>query len=167
MKLSLIVAVSENGCIGKDGDLPWRLPDDLKRFKALTMGKPIIMGRKTWESLPRKPLPGRMNIVITRQHGFVAVGADVVASVAEAVQLASDVPVICVIGGGEIYRQFLPLAARIYLTEIDLVAHGDTPAPQLDPGQWLEVSATAPAKGEKDSAAFVTRVLERRDMTPG
>ena len=159
--ISLVYAQSKNGVIGDAGGLPWHIPSDLKRFKETTLGKPIIMGRKTWDSLPRKPLPGRLNIVITRQKHFVAEGAVVVADVAAAVVAAGDVAEVCVIGGGEVYRQFLPVASRIYLTEIDMVVEGDTPAPRLDPSEWLEVSASAPLRGEKDSAAFVARVLER------
>jgi dihydrofolate reductase len=165
--ISLVYAQSRNGVIGDAGGLPWHIPSDLKRFKQTTLGKPTVMGRKTWDSLPRKPLPGRMNIVITRQAGFVAEGAVVAATVADAIRVAGDVAEVCVIGGGEIYQQFLPHASRVYLTEIDLVVDGDTPAPRLDPDEWHEISATVHARGESDSAGFVTRVLERRHMTPG
>ena len=125
------------------------------------MGKPIIMGRKTWEGLPRRPLPGRLNIVVTRQKGFLADGAVVVSSVEAAVVAAGDVPEICVIGGGEIYGMFLPLADRIYLTAVGVDVDGDTQAPILDAKEWREVSHIPLQRGEKDSAAFSTRVLER------
>ena len=159
--ISLVYAQSRNGIIGADGGLPWHLPSDLKRFKETTLGKPIIMGRKTWEGLPRKPLPGRLNIVLTRQKNFVAEGAVVASTVDEAVRAAGNVPEICVIGGGEIYCMFVPLADRIYLTEVDVEVVGDTNAPLLNATEWREVSYIPAERGEKDSAAFSTRVLER------
>lgn len=159
--ISLVYAQSRNGVIGADGGLPWHLSSDLKRFKETTLGKPIIMGRKTWEGLPRRPLPGRLNIVVTRQNGFEAEGAVVVSTVEAAVVAADNAPEICVIGGGEIYRMFLPLAERIYLTEVGVDVDGDTQAPTLDAGEWREISRIPPQRGEKDSAAFSTRVLER------
>jgi dihydrofolate reductase len=159
--ISLVYAQSRNGIIGADGGLPWRLPSDLKRFKETTIGKPIIMGRKTWEGLPRRPLPGRVNIVVTRQKDFAAEGAVVVSTVNAAVEAAGNVPEICVIGGGEIYRMFLPLADRIYLTVVEADAEGDTHAPALDAREWREISRLPPQRGEKDSASFSTRVLER------
>lgn len=162
--LSLVVAVAHNGVIGRDGGLPWHISSDLKRFKAITMGKPVIMGRKTWESLPRKPLPGRRNIVVTRQADFVAEGAAVVADVDAALAVAALEPSgeICVIGGGDIYRQLLPQAHRIYLTEVQMDADGDTHFPALDAAQWREVSREHVAAGPQDSCDFVLRVLERR-----
>jgi dihydrofolate reductase len=159
--ISLIYAQSGNGVIGADGGLPWRLPSDLKRFKEMTLGKPIIMGRKTWEGLPRRPLPGRVNIVVTRQKGFAAKGAVVVDGVEAAILAAGDVPEMCVIGGGEIYRMFLPHANRIYLTEVNVNVDGDTFAPVLANGEWREVAAIPVHRGETDSAAFSTRILER------
>jgi dihydrofolate reductase len=158
--ISLVYAQSKNGVIGRDGDLPWRLPSDLKRFKETTLGKPVIMGRKTWNSLPRKPLPGRVNIVMTRDKSFAAEEATVVSSAAAALAAAGEVAEVCVIGGGEIYSAFLPLANRIYLTEVDVEVEGDTFAPLLDKA-WKEVSRTTPVQGDNDSAAFVTLVLER------
>ena len=159
--ISLVYAQSRNGVIGDGGGLPWHIPSDLKRFKETTLGKPVIMGRKTWDSLPRKPLPGRLNIVITRRSDFVADGATVVASVAAALQAAGEAPELCVIGGGQIYRQFLPLARRIYLTVVDAEVQGDTLAPVLAPEDWRVVAEQPGQRGEKDSASFVTRVLER------
>ena len=159
--ISLIVAVAENGVIGRDGALPWRLSDDLRRFKALTMGKPVIMGRKTWESIGR-PLPGRQNIVITRKPGYRAEGSVVVGSLTAALAAAGDVPEIMVIGGAEIYRQFLPLAGRIYLTRVHTVIAGDTFLPAMDPAEWEEVERTRhPADPRNDfDMSFIT--LERR-----
>jgi dihydrofolate reductase len=159
--ISLVVAVSKNGVIGRDGGLPWHISSDLKRFKAITMGKPVIMGRKTWESLPKRPLPGRRNIVLTRASHSIGEGAEMVSSPADALALVQDVEEMCVIGGGEIYRQFLPLAQRIYLTEVDLEVDGDTQFPKLDPS-WDEVSREVYPRGEKDSAGFVLRVMERQ-----
>lgn len=159
--ISLVYAQSRNGIIGDAGTLPWHIPSDLKRFKETTLGKPVIMGRKTWDSLPRKPLPGRFNIVLTRQRHFKAEGASVVGSIDEALALASGAAEICVIGGADIFNLFLLLTDRIYLTEIDLEIAGDTPAPVLHAGGWREVACSAPMRGDKDSASFRTRVLER------
>jgi dihydrofolate reductase len=160
--ISLVVAVSRNGVIGRAGGLPWHLSSDLKMFKALTFGKPVIMGRKTWESLPRKPLPGRTNIVITRQSGFVADGANVVASIKAAISQAGSAEEIAVIGGGEIYHLFLPLADRIYLTEVDLEVDGDTFFPKLDRTLWTETSSEPHPQGVNDSASFVLRIFDRK-----
>ena len=159
--ISFVVAVSRNGVIGNDGGLPWRISTDLKRFKEITMGKPVVMGRKTWESLPRKPLPGRRNIMITRQQGYEAPGADVVRSPKEAVKLCANDPEIAIIGGGEIYRLFWPLVDRLYLTEVDLDVTGDTHFPEVRPEEWREVSREVHRQGPKDSASFVLRVLDR------
>ncbi len=160
--ISLVVAAARNGVIGRDGQMPWHIGSELKRFKALTLGKPVIMGRKTWDSLPRKPLPGRRNIVVSRARDFHAEGAEAAAGLAQALRLAGNVPEVMVIGGGQIYAEALPLAERIYLTEVDLAPTGDTHFPTPDPAQWREVSATAHAAAAGDSAAYVIRVLERR-----
>jgi dihydrofolate reductase len=159
--ISLVYAQSRNGIIGKGGGLPWHISSDLKRFKELTMGKPVIMGRKTWDSLPRKPLPGRINIVITRQKGFKAEGAIVAGTVNGALHHAGYAPEVCVIGGAEIYHQFAELAQRIYLTEVDMDAEGDAVAPRLDISEWREVTMERHAQGPKDDAAFTLKVLER------
>jgi dihydrofolate reductase len=160
--VSLVVAVSRNGVIGKAGGLPWHISSDLKLFKAITLGKPIIMGRKTWESLPRKPLPGRINIVITRQKNFVTEGAVVVSNAAAALQAAGSAPEIAIIGGGEIYQMFLPLAGRIYLTEVDLDVDGDTYFPSLKPDEWNETRNQLHERGPQDSAGFTLRVYDRK-----
>lgn len=166
--IALVVAQARNGVIGRDGGLPWRIPSELKRFKAITLGKPIIMGRRTWEGLPRKPLRGRRNIVITRDSGFAAPGAVAAVDADAAVALAdAEKPTeIAVIGGGEIYRLFLPRASRIYLTDVDLEAAGDTHFPPLDPAQWREISREAHTAVPGDSAGYVLRVLER-NVSPG
>ena len=136
--ISLIVAASTNNVIGAKGDLPWRLSADLKRFKALTMGKPIVMGRKTYESIGR-PLPGRQNIVITRQDNYAPEGCTVVQSVEGAIA-AANAPEIMIIGGGHIYEAFMPMAERIYLTRVDADIDGDTYFPEISGDQWQEVA---------------------------
>lgn len=137
--LTLIAALTRQGVIGLNNTLPWRLPEDLKRFKALTLGHPVIMGRKTWQSLGR-PLPGRENIVISRQAGFHAEGARLVADIPQALALAqaTGTDEIFVIGGGEVYRQCLPLAQRLQLTEIDQDFEGDAFFPAFDRSLWRE-----------------------------
>jgi dihydrofolate reductase len=127
------VARADNGVIGRDGGLPWRLPEDLKRFKAMTMGKPMVMGRKTFESFP-KPLPGRRHIVLTRDPAWQADGAEVAHSVEEAIALAGEVDEIAVIGGAEIFALFLPLADRVELTEVHRNVEGDAKMPPLGEG---------------------------------
>jgi dihydrofolate reductase len=161
-RISFVVAVSRDGVIGRAGGLPWHISSDLKRFKAITMGKPLVMGRKTWESLPKRPLPGRQNIVITRQKNYQAEGAVVVADAASALAAAGEVEEICVIGGGEIFAKFLAKADRIYLTEVDLEVEGDVRFPVIDPGQWLETAREIHPRGPNDSAGFVLRVLDRK-----
>jgi dihydrofolate reductase len=153
-RVALVVAVARNGVIGKDGGLPWRVPGELKRFKELTLGKPVIMGRKTWESLPNKPLPGRQNIVVTRQADYKAAGADVAGSVAEALEKAGAAPEVCIIGGAEIYGRSLPLASRIYLSEIPLEPVGDAYFPRLDMAVWRET-------GREAHEGYVLRTLDR------
>jgi dihydrofolate reductase len=131
--ITFYVARADNGIIGRDGGLPWRLPEDLKRFKAMTMGKPMVMGRKTFESFPR-PLPGRRHLVLTRDPAWAAEGAEVVRSVDEAIATAGDVEEIAVIGGAEIFALFMPLADRIELTEVHRFVEGDTKMPPLGEG---------------------------------
>ena len=160
-RIAFVVAVSRNGVIGRAGGLPWHISSDLKRFKAITMGKPLIMGRKTWESLPKKPLPGRPNIVITRQKNYRAEGAIVVADTPSALAAAGPVEEVCVIGGGEIFEMFLAQTDRIYLTEVDLEVDGDTFFPPLDLTQWTETGREIHPRGPNDNAGFVLRVLDR------
>jgi dihydrofolate reductase len=139
MKLHLILARAANGVIGKDGKMPWHLPEDLANFKKITLGKPVIMGRKTWESLPAafKPLPGRLNIVVTRQKDWSAEGAKVANSLFEAMNMCPLDGHAWVIGGAEIYKLAMPLATTAVVTEIDAPFEGDTFAPQFGPS-WKE-----------------------------
>ena len=145
MKLSMIVAVSENGVIGRNNSLPWYLPNDLKYFKQTTMGKPVIMGRKTYESIG-KPLPGRTNIVITRQADYQPEGVKVVNSVEAAKELAESVCLIdgqdeaMIMGGAEIYALSLPYTDRLYLTEVHADVQGDAFFPEYDKSRWQEVA---------------------------
>ena len=134
-RIALIAAVARNGVIGLHGRLPWRLPDDLKRFRALTTGHAIVMGRKTWDSIGR-PLPERQNIVVTRRRDFAAPGAVVAHSLPEAIGLATLPPPVFVIGGEAIYRDTLPLADLLFLTEIDREFDGDARFPDFDRAQW-------------------------------
>lgn len=165
--IELVVAVARNGVIGRDGDMPWRLSTDLKRFKAITMGKPVIMGRKTFQSIG-KPLPGRRNIVITRDASFQAEGADVVGSIEAALELAGKAAAddgqarVCVVGGGEIYRLALPRADCVHLTHVDAEPDGDTLFPDLDPAEWRVESRESVPAGEKDSAASQYVVYRRK-----
>jgi dihydrofolate reductase len=136
--ISIIAAISTNNVIGRDGDLPWRMPTDLKRFKRLTMGHHLVVGRKTWNEVGR-PLPGRIMVVITRDPGFVAEGATVVHSLDEALEVARDDAEIFIAGGGEIYRQALAVADRMYLTRIHAIIEGDTRFPDFDESAWILV----------------------------
>ena len=159
--ISLIVAASTNNVIGAAGDLPWRLSADLKHFKAITMGKPIVMGRKTWESIGR-PLPGRQNIVITRQADYRAEGCTVVASPDDAIVAAGDVEEIMIIGGGHIYEAFLPLADRIYLTRVHAEIEGDAFLPGILESEWQFVSREAHRADEANDYDVEFLVLDRR-----
>jgi dihydrofolate reductase len=136
-ELVLVVAIADNGVIGKDGSIPWHISEDMKRFKALTMGHAIVMGRKTWDSLPRKPLPGRINVVVTRQEGWQAEGAVTASSLGQATSGTSGT--VMVIGGAEIYERALPLATRIELTEVHKDFDGDARF-VLDRTGWHETA---------------------------
>jgi dihydrofolate reductase len=158
--ISLIVAVSANGVIGRGGELPWHLSDDLKRFKQLTLGKPIVMGRKTFESIGRA-LPGRQNIVLTRQSEFAADDCDVVSSIDAAIAASGDAGEIVVIGGSEIYKLFLPLAERIYMTRVQIDVDGDVRFPELDDELWQETERENHDADDLNEYEFTTSVLER------
>jgi dihydrofolate reductase len=162
------VARAANGVIGRAGSLPWRLKADLARFRELTLGKPVIMGRKTWESLPRRPLPGRTNIVLSRDGSFEAAGALVCEDFSQAVQIAREQAAedgaseVCVIGGAALFEAALPRARRIYLTEVDARPDGDVMFPPFDEADWTEASRKAFPAGPDDDYPFIVRTLERR-----
>jgi len=161
MRISAVVAVSENDVIGRDGGLPWHVSSDLKLFREITLGKPIIMGRRTWDSLPRKPLPGRRNIVITRQTDFYADGAELAHSVDEALALCAGETEVSIIGGGQVYADALDRTTRIYLTRVHMQVEGDTFLPALQDDEWKEVERRPFPMGERDDAAFTLIVLDR------
>ena len=166
--LALVVARAANGVIGRDGDLPWRLKSDLALFKANTLGKPIIMGRKTWDSLPKKPLPGRMNVVLSRDGSFEPANAVVCESFLEAVQMAREqaqedgADEVCVIGGRALFEMALPKAKRLYITEVAAQVEGDVIFPEFDEAAWTEIRREEHPASEGDDHAFIFRVLERR-----
>jgi dihydrofolate reductase len=157
MKLHLIYARARNGTIGKDNQMPWHLPEDLAHFKRVTLGQPVIMGRKTWDSLPARfrPLPGRLNIVITRQTHWQAEGARRAASIEDAMRLCEEAPDAWIMGGAEIYRLAEPLASTAVVTEIEADFEGDAFAPDLSAG-WTEVQREAHVTANGLRFSFVT-----------
>ena len=165
--VTLVAAVAENGVIGRDNDLPWHLPGDLAHFKRVTLGKPVIMGRRTWESI-EKALPRRTNIVVTRQSGYHAEGAEVVATVDAALDIAvavarrDGVDEVTVVGGSEIYRLALPAADRLCLTEVHAEVEGDTFFPEWDRDAWREVSREHFPAGDEAQYDYSIVVYERR-----
>lgn len=165
--LALVVAVSQNGVIGADGGLPWRLPSDLKRFRAITWGKPLLMGRRTYESIGR-PLPGRTSVVVSADPAFVPPeGVLRGATLAEALALADaaadamGAAEIMVIGGERVFRETLPLARTLHLTEVEAAPVGDVVFPDFDRSQWQEAAREGPLRGETDDAAFSYVTLVR------
>lgn len=165
-KLSLIVARARNGIIGVDGDLPWRLSSDLKFFKHTTLGKPVLMGRVTWESLPF-PLPGRPNLVLTRNPDYRApkaeVFTDITAMIGRGYELAGELNVdeVMLIGGAKLYASLLKFCDRMYITEVDVEIEGDAYFPEFDPNEWTVASETPYSKGERDDYPFTVRVYNR------
>jgi len=156
-EIVFVLARAKNGVIGRDGDLPWRLPADLRHFKALTEGTPMLMGRKTFESLPGL-LPGRRHIILTRDRDWRANGAEIVHSIEDAVA-AANAPRLSVVGGAEIYALALPYADRIELTEVDATPDGDTMVPPFNPEFWRETARSDhPAEGARPAYSFVTLV---------
>ena len=162
MHFTLIAAVAENGVIGRDGQLPWRLSADLRRFRELTMGHAVIMGRRTWESIGR-PLPGRRMIVISRQPGYRAAGVDVVGSFEEARRLAEQGggDEAFIIGGGEIYRQALAVVDRLHLTRVHAAVDGDAHFPAFDASDWRLTTAQRHAADEKNELSYSFEIYER------
>ena len=167
IKIVIVVAAAENNVIGSDGDMPWQLSTDLKRFKALTLGKPMIMGRKTFEAIG-KPLPGRTSIVVTRDKDWQSPGVvpassiETALEVAREIAVASDVEEIAVVGGGEIYRQALDFAQIVYLTRVHAQPLGDTLFPVLEASVWEEMYREDVPAGERDSAATTYLVYQRK-----
>lgn len=160
MKISLIVAMADNRVIGNNNGLPWHLPADLQHFKAITMGKPIVMGRKTRESIGR-PLPGRTNIVVTRDRSYQAEGCVVVHSIDEAFAAAADAEEIMIIGGAEFYRQVLPRTGTIYLTQVHGSFEGDAFFPLLDAAEWEEIAREDHEPDERNPHAYSFVQLQR------
>ncbi len=158
--ISIIVAMAENRVIGCENSLPWHLPADLQHFKAMTIGKPIIMGRKTWESLPGK-LPQRPHVVITANPDYVADGCTVVHSLEQAIQASGDAPEVMIVGGAMLYSQALPLADRIYLTLVESKVEGDTLFPEYDQSQWQETARERHPSDDKNPYAYSFITLSR------
>ncbi len=163
-RISYVVAMDENRVIGVDQGLPWRLPDDMVWFRDKTLGKPCIMGRKTYDSLPDRfwPLPGRKNIVLTRNLTYEAPGASVVHSVMAALEAAGDVTEIMIVGGGELFGELMPFVDRIYLTQVDAVTEGDVFFPTYEPGEWTESYCQEHAADERHPHSFSWSIIDRR-----
>lgn len=168
--LSAVVARAKNGVIGVEGDLPWRLRSDLQHFKRVTLGKPCLMGRKTWESLPF-PLPGRPNLVLTRNEDYQADGAEVFSDLTDMVGRGAELSgaagqsEVMIIGGAQIYKTLLPWTGRIYETVVDTDIDGDAHFPKLDMSDWIETDVVQHVAGKGDDYDFTTRVLERRSKS--
>jgi dihydrofolate reductase len=172
MQVVLIAGVAENGVIGRGGTMPWRLKSDMRHFRALTLGRPVVMGRKTYQSLSIKPLPGRTSIVVTRDASFTAPGVLVAPSLQAALEagrgdaMRRNVSEIMVIGGAEIYAQAMPFAARLEITQIHARPEGDTRFPPVDPGVWQEVARTAHPAGPDDDWPYdFVSYLKANDAT--
>jgi dihydrofolate reductase len=158
--VTLVVAMARNHVIGRDNALPWRLPADLQHFKSVTWGKPILMGRKTFESIG-KPLPGRTNLVLTRDKGWNAAGVVVVHSLDEALERVKDAPELAGIGGAEVFRLLMPLATRIHLTRIAADIPGDTVFPPIDIAEWVQIDSREVAADERNPFGMTFVNLER------
>jgi dihydrofolate reductase len=166
MRRSLVVAVARNGVIGRDNQLPWRLPDDLAYFKRVTMGRPVVMGRRTWQSIG-KPLPGRTNIVVTHDRALQATGCVVAHSLDEAWRAAEGADEACVIGGTTLFAETLPIADAIHLTEVEAEVEGDTYFPDFDRSAWRETEIARHAADARHAYPFRIVLLERRAPAPG
>ncbi len=167
VKICAIVAMGRNRVIGRDGDLPWRLSDDLKSFKSITSGKPLIIGRKTWESFPRRPLPGRENIVLSRDGTYVAPGARVYSSLAPALNVAiaiaekQGMDEVFIAGGGTVYERAMAQIDRLYLTRVDAAPDGDAIFPEMDIAQWHSAWETSHIADAKNDHNFTINCLDR------
>ena len=162
MKISMIAAMTDDGVIGIENRLPWKLPNDMKWFRQHTLGKPIIMGRKTFESFGSKPLPDRTNIIITRDKTYQAKGSIVVHSIDEALQAAGDVDEVMIIGGASFYEQMLPQANRLYLTLVHAKTEGDAWFPEIDFSAWNEVEHIDYQADEKNPLAHSFVILDKK-----
>jgi dihydrofolate reductase len=161
MNVSLIVALDRNRVIGLNNEIPWRLPADLKHFRKMTMGKPIIMGRRTYESIGR-PLTGRHNIIVTRNRGYQAEGCTIVHSVEEALTISNGGEVM-VIGGAQLYEQFLPIAKRLFMTLLETEFEGDSYFPEVSGREWVEISRETYGPDDKNPYQYHFIIMERRD----
>ena len=161
MRRSLVVAVARNGVIGRDNQLPWRLPNEIAYFKLVTMGHAVVMGRRTWESIG-KPLPGRRNIVVTHKRDYQASGCTVVHSLDQAWEAARGADEVCVIGGTTLFEESLAVADRIHYTEVEADVEGDTFFPPFDRGEWTEVEVTRHPSDERHAYPFRVLILDRR-----
>ena len=170
VSIAIIAAVAENGVIGQDNDMPWRLPSDLKHFKAVTLGKPVVMGRKTFQSIGR-PLPGRPNIVVSRNPDYCAEGIEVVPSLEAALERARALAAeagcgeVMVIGGGNLYAQAMKIADRLYITEVHAQPEGDTRFPDIDKAIWRESARIPGERSQRDSAEVSFIVYERSTIS--
>jgi dihydrofolate reductase len=159
--ISIIVAVSDDLGIGKDNELLWHIPEDLKRFKRITTGKTVLMGKKTWDSLPRRPLPGRTNIVLTDIRGETFEGAITAYSIEDAISGCDNNDEIFIIGGGSIYKQFMPRADRLYITHVHCTAPADIYFPEIDSSQWIKITEED-FPGDSDTAVPYTYTIYER-----
>ncbi|PIT49645.1 dihydrofolate reductase [Snodgrassella alvi] len=160
-KITLVAALSDNNCIGENNCIPWHVPEDFEFFKNYTMGKPVVMGRKTWESLPKKPLPGRPNYVISRQQEQQFSGAILCHSIEEAIQELADCPEIIIMGGAQIYAQAMPLATDLRLTRIHMSVMGDTFFPAIDTTEWLRIESSSHISSKNDIAYDLLHFVRR------
>jgi dihydrofolate reductase len=160
-KITLIAALSDNNCIGENNCIPWHVPEDFEFFKNYTMGKPVVMGRKTWESLPKKPLPGRPNYVISRQQEQQFCGAILCHSIEEAIQQLTDCPEIIIMGGAQIYAQAMPLATDLRLTRIHVSVMGDTFFPAIDATEWLRIESSSHISSKNNIAYDLQHFVRR------
>ncbi|PIT58591.1 dihydrofolate reductase [Snodgrassella alvi] len=160
-KITLVAALSDNNCIGENNRIPWHVPEDFEFFKNYTMGKPVVMGRKTWESLPKKPLPGRPNYVISRQQEQQFSGAILCHSIEEAIQQLTDCPEIIIMGGAQIYAQAMPLATDLRLTRIHVNVMGDTFFPVIDATEWQQTESSSHISSKNNIAYDLQHFVRR------
>jgi len=162
-RITFVVAMDDNRLIGRDNALPWRLPDDMRWFRDHTMGKPCIMGRKTWDSLPERfrPLPGRLNVVVTRNLDFEARGAVVVHSIEDALSVAGDAEEVVIIGGADLFGRLMPVVDRLYLTQVHDAADGDVYFPEFDRDEWHETCREFHPADDRHAQAFTWMILDR------